>query len=1208
LNTRITLPPHLPLSFEANAGQRNSSVQFSWRGKGHDLFLTSTEMVVSLTQPTAPAPSHGSRAAASGQWVVRMALVGANPSARLTGLGQQPQVANYFIGNDPAHWHRNVPIYSEVSYHNVYTGIDLLYYGNAQQQLEYDFTVNPGASPATIQLAFSGAQGLSINEFGDLVAHTPFGDVVEHAPLAYQMVQGAPQAVTCRYVAPDPAHIGFQLGQYDPTMPLVIDPTLTWAYSTYLGGGGDDEGTAVAVDYADTIDTNRTTSTYVTGFTSSSDFPTLSGFQSTSAGGNDAFVTKFSPTGSLVYSTYLGGSGNDEAYAIAVDGNGNAYVAGTTNSNSSNITSYAYDLLNRQTQTTDPKGKLTTTLYDAANNVVQVTDLNVTITNVSVYQYDALNRRTIYRDPLNHSIQYGYDRANNLTSIWDRAFRRRLLSYDELNRVVTQTWLDDHNQVVDNLTYSYDAANNVLTAANRAGTYTLKYDRLNRLSNTTDLFGLGLTDTYDAANNRTALQDSLGGLTTSTYDPLNRLTTRKVTATGQAPMRVDLAYNPRDQVVSMSDSTDVAGQNVVLNGLLQYDSLGRTYQVFYDRADLTAIEKVNYDYDDDNRLTAVARLAYCTASETCQGTNPAYSYNFTIPYDPDSQVTADLRSDLSTTAYAYDADGNRTNGGQVVGAANQISQDASWTYVYDNEGNLILKTARNGSGSWSYGYDPANRLTSAMWQDGSGNTQTIATYIYDVFGNRVEKDVTTIGGNLTKARFAYDGPNVWADFTVDVNGNSQFQRRYLRGDAVDQLFGREGTGADAAPLWYLADRQGSVLDIVNNQGTAMERVLYGNFGPLRWFNNMPGNQLDRYQYTGREYDQETSLQYNRARYFDSQTGRWLSQDPLNLGAGDTNLYRYVGNDPANATDPDGRFLHILAGAVAGGLLGATAYFVENGFSDVDYGKLAIYAGAGAASGAVASATFGASLAVTAGAGFSATTSAVVASTAAGAVGGVVNGFVSQGGVTAYQGGSLAQGLQAGGAAALYQGGLGALGGAVGGAVLSKLGGSFTGFVASGAAGGATAGGASGAISGYQDAGVQGAINGFVSGAVTGALVGAAGGGGAFGIGRATAALSQFQFGPDWLRWGGIQPLPEQPAGIPDPRSSPFGRFLVRTEPVRRDYGNVSPQAGFRRHHIKPLSLGGPDVAENVTLIPEPVHRQSHPGAAVRDSEYGTIFY
>jgi hypothetical protein len=319
LNTRITLPPHLPLSFEANAGQRNSTVQFSRRDKGHDLFLTSTEMVISLSQPAAPARSDGSRASAGEQWVVRMALVGANPSARLTGLGQQPQVVNYFIGNDPRQWHTNVPVYSEVSYHSVYPGIDLLYYGNAQQQLEYDFTVNPGASPVAIQLAFSGAQMLSINEFGDLVAHTPFGDVVEHAPFAYQMVQGAPQAVTCRYVAPDPAHVGFQLGGYDPTLPLVIDPALV--YSTYLGGAGADQGTAITVDSP----TDPTmTDAYVTGSTLSMDLPAASGHLFGPTAAYDAFITRIAPNGSgappvVVYTDYLGGSSSNDASAIAVD-------------------------------------------------------------------------------------------------------------------------------------------------------------------------------------------------------------------------------------------------------------------------------------------------------------------------------------------------------------------------------------------------------------------------------------------------------------------------------------------------------------------------------------------------------------------------------------------------------------------------------------------------------------------------------------------------------------------------------------------------------------------------------------------------------------------------------------------------------------------------------------------------------------------------
>ncbi len=328
----VVLRPHLPLQFEANRGQMNAQAQFRARGSGYNLFLTSTEMVLAMSQPI-PRPSRGGRPLKapppprSDLFVVRMGLVGANSAAQLTGLNQLQGVTNYLIGNNSAQWVRNIPNYTQVSYQGVYPGIDMLYYGNNSRSLEYDFTVAPGADPGKIQLAFSGQQGFALDSRGNLVLHTPLGDVIEDAPVIYQTVNGVRKAVQGGYVAPDAGHVSFRIGTYDHTLPLVIDPVL--GYSTYLGGSSDDEGNAIAVDsggYA-----------YVTGLTWSTDFPTTSGvYQSTNAGSMDAFVTKITPSGtSFQYSTYLGGSGSDDALGIAVDPNSDptkvsAYVTGLT--------------------------------------------------------------------------------------------------------------------------------------------------------------------------------------------------------------------------------------------------------------------------------------------------------------------------------------------------------------------------------------------------------------------------------------------------------------------------------------------------------------------------------------------------------------------------------------------------------------------------------------------------------------------------------------------------------------------------------------------------------------------------------------------------------------------------------------------------------------------------------------------------------------
>ena len=376
----------IPLSFEANQGQTDSQVNFLSRGSGYSLFLTPTKAVLSLEQGTASN-------------VVGMRIVGANPTARAVGLDKQAGVSNDFVGNDPSKWHTDIPNYAEVTYKDVYRGINLVYHGD-QQQLEYDFVVQPGASPGAIRLAFGGVTGKSLDDQGNLVLHTSGGDMIEHAPVAYQVVDGVQQAVASRFVIGPGGQVGFQVGRYDHSKPLVIDPVLSLSYSTYLGGGNPStQGTGIAVDssgdayvtgwtesvkfpttsgafktsgafiktenygvfvtkfnaagtaivystflgggFSSGIAVDSAGNAYVTGSTSATDFPTKNALQATFGGGTanggaygaDAFVTELNPNGSkLVYSTYLGGSGQDYANGIAVDGSGDAYVTGTSGS------------------------------------------------------------------------------------------------------------------------------------------------------------------------------------------------------------------------------------------------------------------------------------------------------------------------------------------------------------------------------------------------------------------------------------------------------------------------------------------------------------------------------------------------------------------------------------------------------------------------------------------------------------------------------------------------------------------------------------------------------------------------------------------------------------------------------------------------------------------------------------------------------------
>jgi hypothetical protein len=322
-------PIALPLNFELNQGQTHQRVKFIARSEGYVLFLTATEAVMALDNPAAHTRGKANRDLRDSKAdfksteektrpprsIVRMKLEGANPAPQIEGLEQSTTSSNYFAGADATAWRTNIPNYARVRYAQVYPGIDMVYYGN-ERRLEYDFVVAPGSDPERIELAFGGIQDFEIDRLGDLILHTPQGDILQTKPIAHQDVNGLNEEVPVSYVAKNEHCVGFQLGNYDPGRPLVIDPVLI--YSTYLGGSGFDQGYAIAVDSLG--------NSYVTGQTAAIDFPTTPGAFQTQYGGGDAFVAKLNPSGSaLVYSTYLvGASGN----GIAVDSAGNAYVTG----------------------------------------------------------------------------------------------------------------------------------------------------------------------------------------------------------------------------------------------------------------------------------------------------------------------------------------------------------------------------------------------------------------------------------------------------------------------------------------------------------------------------------------------------------------------------------------------------------------------------------------------------------------------------------------------------------------------------------------------------------------------------------------------------------------------------------------------------------------------------------------------------------------
>jgi hypothetical protein len=298
-------PVKLPLAFEINRGQRAPDVKFSAHGPDRALFFTDAEAVLV-------------RAGA----VVRLAFDGANADAVASGIDELPGKANYFRGRDPALWRTNVQTFARVLYRDLYPGVDLVFYGN-QRELEYDFIIAPSGDGARIAMRFDGVDKIAINAAGDLVLG---GELLQRKPVVYQQIGDERRAIEGRYVLRNANGntplIGFDIGPYDRTRPLIIDPVL--AFSSYLGGSGADLAQRIAVDFRG--------SAYLTGSTTSPDFPTTTGPALASAL-EDVFITKLNPQGNaIVYSTYVGGVGRDVGRDIVVDFAGQAYVIGFTNS------------------------------------------------------------------------------------------------------------------------------------------------------------------------------------------------------------------------------------------------------------------------------------------------------------------------------------------------------------------------------------------------------------------------------------------------------------------------------------------------------------------------------------------------------------------------------------------------------------------------------------------------------------------------------------------------------------------------------------------------------------------------------------------------------------------------------------------------------------------------------------------------------------
>jgi Beta-propeller repeat len=322
----------VPLTFAPNRGQADPQTLYQAGGNGIDVAFGRHGVALALGGGAAasslPAPMLGQTGAGAltdlaGDRTSRLELAfrGANPQPTVEASQRQTGKVSYLLGRDESKWRRDLPTYSQLSYAGLWQGVDMRFRGEPGN-LKYEFSVAPGADPSRIALSYAGASSLSVAADGALQVGTGRGTLRDSAPVAYQRIGGRRVPVTARYRLDGATGYGFTLGAYDHARPLVVDPGLE--YSTYLGGNEADQAADVAVDASG--------SAYVVGYTGSTDFPTTPGAYSAGSGSN-VFVTKMKPDGTgLDYSAYIGGTGIDYGFGVDVDGQGQAYVTGYTDS------------------------------------------------------------------------------------------------------------------------------------------------------------------------------------------------------------------------------------------------------------------------------------------------------------------------------------------------------------------------------------------------------------------------------------------------------------------------------------------------------------------------------------------------------------------------------------------------------------------------------------------------------------------------------------------------------------------------------------------------------------------------------------------------------------------------------------------------------------------------------------------------------------
>lgn len=623
------------------------------------------------------------------------------------------------------------------------------------------------------------------------------------------------------------------------------------------------------------------------------------------------------------------------------------------------VVDFRYDANGNRIALRDPVGNITTWLYDAENRVVEERDpfywvkvrnelvaTEAAFANLSddeflelvapleaVSPFDSTgSRNALYEDPSGADCDFNtgalhvrltcYDAEGNQTKTIDRNGRRREFAYDHAGRLEEERWYNEPthaiapNELVETIAFTYDTLGNMETASDSNSRYQFTYDSLNRLR-TVDNNPEGdreaprvvLTYGYDPQGNVTNVFDDRGVTVQSDYNQRNLLEWQNwFDSDGSGDVddaRVEFTYNAAGREETVRRYSDLTATALVGSTTRTYDLAGRSDLLRHDDAAGSLLAGYDYDYDFSGLLN----------HEDRSHQESQYAQVIEYAYDLTGQLTDAVFSGQDDEHYEYDENGNRKfarigteeSTYEDAGPANQLSSDGTYEYQYDGEGNQTKRIDRSTGETRTFIYDHRNRLIRVDdWSRDPGDplapnpgailTQTVE-YTYDALGRRIAREVDPDGVASQpsgKEFFAYNRDNVWADF----NEAGEAMVRYLFGNRLDQNI----ANFERADLnWFLTDRLGTVAALARPSGNLSVSYRYSAFGTPFGRSDF----VNRHLFTGREFENETSQFFYRARFFDPSLGRFTTQDPLDFEGMDLNLYRYVANAPTVGIDPSG---------------------------------------------------------------------------------------------------------------------------------------------------------------------------------------------------------------------------------------------------------------------------------------------------------------